>query len=99
IVLEVLDERAGLGPFIEGLGLAVIDFPPTVHMLCLSQCGGGIAGSHAPETALFASLFACSAAPRHGARSGPRAILLNSRPVHDTFGRSVERVEARAAPV
>ena len=31
VVLEMLDERAGLGALIEDLGLAFVNFPPAVH--------------------------------------------------------------------
>src|SRR5262245_16281696 len=31
IVLEMLDQRAGLGPFVEHLGLALVDTTPPVH--------------------------------------------------------------------
>ena len=31
IVFEMLDERAGLGPFVKHLGLAFVDTTPPVH--------------------------------------------------------------------
>src|SRR5262250_317269 len=31
IILEMLDQRAGLGPFVEHLGLALVDTTPPIH--------------------------------------------------------------------
>ncbi len=37
VILEVLDERAGLGPLIEDLGFAFVDAPAAVHVWFLTH--------------------------------------------------------------
>ena len=57
VVLEVLDQRAGLGTLVEDLGLALIDFPAAVHLCHVLVNVGRIGRVHAPEGPRNASSF------------------------------------------
>ena len=49
VVLEILDQRAGLGAFVEDLGLAFVDLAATGHAAFSKRerPGGGSRGTHA----------------------------------------------------
>ena len=49
IVLEMLDERAGLGPFVQDLGLAFVDPTPLVHCCWSLSSFCAAKGSHARD--------------------------------------------------